>query len=256
MRTEAPRHSYPTVAAIAVLGFLVACVAHEALGHGGMCLALGHHVDLLTSVYFSSSPGGPLIAAAGPLMNLAVGTLCWGLLHRQAPRSEHWRLFLVFAMAFNLFWGTGYFLFSAVVNRGDWFFVLRDLAVQPPWLWRGLMGMLGAFLYQRSMRIVVFHLPPGTPLLVPYLAAGVISCVAALFFVGPTFPAVREAAQESFGAGIGLLVLAHYRHTRQVSPSSPAVVIPCSNGWVLAAALATVIFIATLGRGFVLGDSA
>ena len=247
---------YPTLAAIAVLGFLVACVAHEVVGHGGMRLALGRHVDLLTSVYFSSSPGGPLIAAAGPLTNLAVGLLCWGLLWWCPPQSGHWRLLLAFALAFNLFWGAGYFVFSAVTNRGDWFFVLRDLALQPCWLWRGLMGALGVLLYHRSMRIVAIYLPAGTPLVVPYLASGLVSCVAARFFVGPVLLAIREAAQESFGAGIGLLLLAYYRHTSQVGRHSPAVVVPCSNGWVIAAVVATAAFIVTLGHGFVFGSPA
>ncbi len=255
MKAEANGHNYTTLASIAVLGFIVACGAHEAVGHGGMCLALGHHVVLLTSVYFRCSNGGPLTDAAGPLMNLGVGALCWGILCHRASLSEHWRLFLVFALAFNLFWGAGYFVFSAVTNRGDWAFVLRDLAVQRLWLWRCLMGALGVYLYQRSIRLVAFYLPAGTPLVVPYLVAGAVSCVAALFFDGPILAAVQEAAQESFGAGVGLLLLA-YRNTHRVSQGSSAVIVHRSDGWVLTSALITTAFIATLGRGFVFGGHA
>jgi hypothetical protein len=250
MTTKPHTHSYATLASIAVLAFIVACVAHEAVGHGGTCLAFGGQVTLLTSVYFHCLNGSPLGDAAGPLMNLTVGAMCWIVLRARPSLSGHWRLFLVFAMAFNLFWGAGYFVFSAVTDHGDWAFVLRDLALQPRWLWRGLMGVLGAYLYHRSIRRVAFYLPSGTPLVVPYLAAGAVSCLAALFFAGPILPAVREAAQESFGAGVGLLLLAYRNSHPAESPPSVVLVNP-SKGWMLTSALVTLAFVATLGRGLV-----
>src|SRR5450755_3873337 len=221
-------HSYATLAAIAALAFIAACVAHEALGHGGTCLATGGHITLLTSVYFRCSDGGGIIDAAGPLMNLVVGAVCWAVLSAWSAPSINWRLFLVLAMALNLFWGTGYFIFSAVTDSGDWAFVLRDLRLEPAWLWRCGMGALGLYLYARSIKLVGRYLSPGTPLLMPYLVAGTVSCMAAVFFVGPTLPAFTEAAQESFGAGVGLLILA-YRRSRQAEAASIAFV-PHSNG--------------------------
>jgi hypothetical protein len=161
----------------------------------------------------------------------------------------------VFAMAFNFLWGAGYFVFSAVTNVGDWAFVLRDLALQPSWLWRFLMGTIGVFLYYCSVQLVASHLPQGTPLVVPYLVAGMVSCFAALFFAGPMLPAMREAAQESFGAGIGLLLLS-YRNSRRPESSPTVEFVIHSNGWLLASAFATLAFIATLGRGFVFGGHA
>lgn len=225
-------------------------MSHEAVGHGGMCLALGGRVTLLTSVYFRCSNGGPLIDAAGPLMSLAVGATCWIALRLWPSLPANGRLFLVFAMAFNLFWGAGYFIFSAITNNGDWAFALRGLALQPNWLWRGLMGALGVDLYHRSIELVAFYLPSGTPLVVPYLAAGVVSCLAALFFVGLPLPAVGEAAQESFAAGVGLLLFA-YRKFHRPESRSAVVLVNQSNRWVLAGALLILAFVATLGRGFV-----
>jgi hypothetical protein len=250
MATKALSHSYATLVAISTLAFIVACVAHEALGHGGMCVAVGGRVTLLTSVYFHCANGGPLTDAAGSLMNLAVGALFWSVLRIRRSLSTNRRLFVVFAMAFNLFWGAGYFVFSAVTQGGDWAFVLRDLALQPRWLWWCVMGVLGVYLYYRSIALVAFHLPPRTPLVAPYLAAGAVSCFAAIFFAGPMLPAIGEAAQESFGAGVGLLFLAYRNSSRTESQSSVAL-IGHSYGWLVAAALATLAFVAVLGRGFV-----
>lgn len=254
MEPRAPSHSYATLVAISALAFIVACVAHEALGHGGTCVAVGGHITLLTSVYFRCSTGGPLTDAAGPLMNLAVGAVFWSVLRTRWSLPPNWRLFLALAVAFNLFWGAGYFVFSAVTNTGDWAFVLRDLALQPSWLWRFLMGALGVYLYYRSVALVALHLPSGTPLVAPYLAAGAVSCFAALFFVGPTLPAIREAAQESLGAAIGLLLLA-CRNSRRFESQSSVVFVNHSNGWVFASVLGTLAFVATLGRGYGVGDA-
>jgi hypothetical protein len=255
MTTRRHSHSYLTLASIAALAFIGACVSHEVIAHGGMCLALGRRVTLLTSVYFRCSNSNPLIDAAGPLMNLTVGAICAIALRLLLSLSTNWRLFLLFSMAFNLFWGSGYFIFSAVANKGDWAFVLRDLALQPIWLWRKLMGALGVYLYYRSILLVAFYLPQGTPLVLPYLVAGAVSCLAALFFAGPILPALRESAQESFVSNIGLLLLA-YRNFHRFESASGVVVANPSNEWVLTGALITLAFFATLGRGFVFGGHA
>jgi len=188
-------------------------------------------------------------------MNLLVGAVFWGILRFRRRMSPHWRLFFVLAMGFNLFWGGGYFIYSAVTDTGDLAFVLRDLALRPSWIWRASMGVFGVFLYQRSLQLVALYLPFGTPLITPYLVAGAVSCLAALFFTGPTFPAVREAAQESFGAAIGLLLLAYRNRDSGASHTRP-VFLSHSNGWLLTSALVTIAFVATLGRGFAVGHQA
>jgi len=80
------------------------------------------------------------------------------------------------------------------------------------------------------------------PLLVPYLVAGTLSCLAALCFVGPTLPALRQAALEGFGAGAGLLLLAN--RNRRLDPDKPpaAEIVPLRWGWIVAAVLITLVF--------------
>jgi hypothetical protein len=106
------------------------------------------------------------------------------------------------------------------------------------------MGVLGLFLYERSVRLAAINLPLGAPLIFPYAVAGVVSSLATLVLTGAKFPALREGAQESFGAAIGLLFLAS-------QPDQAPVLVWRSNGWIVAAALATLSFVATLGRGLI-----
>lgn len=246
---EISLHRYATVAAILVIAFMLACAAHEVVGHGGMCMIVGGHITLISSVYFRCLGGGVLTDAAGPVMNLIVGVVCWYLLRRWTTPPILWRLFLVLAMAFNLFWGAGCFILSAVTNSGDWAFVLRQLELEPVWIWRVVLGVLGIFIYRWSLRVLASQLPMGTPLLVPYLATGFFSCFAALFFFGPVAPALREAALEGFGVGIGMLLLALNRPEQKTNPP-PDFVVPAGNAWLFAATVLALIFIATLGRGF------
>jgi hypothetical protein len=76
-----------------------------------------------------------------------------------------------------------------------------------------------------------------------------VSCVAALFFSGPALPAVREAAEESLGAAIGLLFLG-YRSSRPVHASPSPNLVARSNGWLLSSVLVTMLFFIVLGRGY------
>lgn len=248
MKSSARQPAYFSVIAIACLGFISACVAHEVLGHGGMCLARGDRITLLTSVYFHCSQDTTITTAAGNLMNLAVAMICFALLRFRL--SPGWRLLLVFAAAFNAFWACGYIILSAVTDNGDWAFVLRDLALNPPWLWRCVMALLGIALYYVATRLVVSRLPRGTPLLLPTLAAGVLACVAALFYAGPVMSALRDSAQEGFGAGVGLLLIARARY-RRGEQSQPEASLPLSRNWIIAALAVIVVFVATLGHGVI-----
>lgn len=239
-----------TAAAIAILAFIGATVSHEVLGHGGMCVALGGRVTLLTSVYFRCSRGWPLVDAAGPLMNLAVGTICWGILRVARSLPLTWQLFLGFALAFNLFWGSGYFIFSGLFDAGDWAYVLRDMALRPAWFWRVVMVLAGIVLYFGSVTLTAKYLASGVPLVLCYAAVGVVSCAAALFSAGAVLPALHEAVKESFGVGIGLLLIAS-RRSRRSEPPAPALPLPAGGVWVIVAILVTLVFITTLGRGLI-----
>jgi hypothetical protein len=189
-------------------------------------------------------------------MSLAVGAMFWAILRRDSPSLPlHWRLFVVFAMAFDLFWGAGYFVLSAVTNNGDWAFVVRDLTLQPNWLWRCFMGVLGIYLYYRSIQLVAFYLPSRIPLVAPYLTVGVLACLAVLFYEGPILPALREAALEGFGVGAGLLPIA-YRNSSHGESTYSIELVDQRSSWLFTAVIITAVFFATMGRGFISGGHA
>jgi hypothetical protein len=254
MESPSVSPTFVNVAAIAALAFIAACTSHEVLGHGGGCLAEGGRITLLTSVYFHCENGGVIADLAGPCANLLLGIAAYVLLERN-DWSSNLRHFLLLTCAFNLFWLSGCMLVSAAAGRSDFAYLLRVLAVSPPWLGRLALGALGLLVYWAGMRATAKHTAQGASLVISYTVAGIVSCGAALFFVGPVAPAVREAAFESFGSAIGLLLLARSMSRRL--PQNPlSMPSPSSFGWLAAGVLVTVAFILLLGRGIVVASNA
>src|SRR2546430_5267544 len=68
-----------TVTAIALVAYAASNLAHEAVGHGAACVALGGKPNLPSSVHFDcreevlSAPARPGRAAAGPIVNFIAG---------------------------------------------------------------------------------------------------------------------------------------------------------------------------------------
>jgi len=238
----ADRSSTATLCSLAVIAFAAACVAHEAAGHGLACLGTGGTVTLLTSVYFRCRPSLPVIDAAGVLMNFAVAAVA-ALGLRRGSRSPSLTAFLGLLLAFSGFWGAGYLLFSALTNDGDPAFVVRDLPLQPVWLWRLGMGVVGVWLYALILRHSAKFLPRGRPLLAAYGAAGLVGCLSVLFYQGPTLPALKEALQESLLGPVGLLLAA------RAAPAPGLHPVPYSRGIVVAGGVITALFWLVLGRG-------
>jgi hypothetical protein len=236
------RLNISTLCSLAVIAFVAACAAHEAVGHGIACLSTGGTVTLLTSVYFHCRPSVPFVDAAGTLMNLVVAATLVLALHRTNQPSQR-SVFLGLILAFSGFWGAGYFIFSALTNVGDLAFVLRDLSLEPRWLWRLGMGILGVWLYVKILRKASGLVPKGMPLFVAYCVVGVVACASVLFYQGPTLPALKDAAQESLLAPSGLLFIAFSR------PSSQPIFVPASRSIIMAAAVTIAIFWFTLGKG-------
>ncbi len=59
--------------AIAVLAGMTPVVAHEFIGHGSVCLAVGGHPTVVSTSKFWCTTPEPVIAAGGPAMNLILG---------------------------------------------------------------------------------------------------------------------------------------------------------------------------------------
>ncbi len=120
-------------------------VLHEGVGHGLIALLTGAQSGLLTIVAWSSDFDSRLIEAGGTLVNLAAGALIWMALRSLKNATVSLRYFLFVSCAFNLFTGTGYFLFSGFTNFGDWAMVITGM--HPHWRWRMLLVFLGGISY-------------------------------------------------------------------------------------------------------------
>jgi hypothetical protein len=255
-----------TLACIGVVAACLSSVAHEAIGHGGTCIAVGGRITLLTSVYFHCVGGGPVTDAAGPLGNLALAAMCWMLLRAKPPATSPLWLLLVLLMAFNGFWASGYFIYSGVLDTGDWAFAARGFFSAGVWQWRPVAVALGAALYLATLRSVVLAMQAVVPvgpnpsehmkrlLRLPYVAAAVSACIAAAFFKGSSVAppgvinAVRDAALEIGIASIGLWFAAG-RYAAPPTPGRILAPIAYNLPWIVAGCIVFAAFTATMGRG-------
>ncbi|MFT4246879.1 MAG: hypothetical protein QM581_02420 [Pseudomonas sp.] len=239
------KQSNVTLCALSVMAFVTACVAHEAIGHGLACLATGGKVTLLTSVYFRCHPSVPFVDAAGPLMNLVAAGLS-ALAVRRCSQSSHARVFWALLLAFSGLWGAGYSIYSAIADTGDLAFVLRDLSLEPKWIWRIFLGISGIVLYRLIISNARDFLPRDRPLYLAYFSAVAVACISVLFYQGPILPALKVAALESAVAPIGLL-LSGSRQKVMIPSDDPG--FPASRIILALSVFITVIFWLTMGRG-------
>ena len=141
-----------TIAAIAILAAFTVTFAHEGLGHGVACLALGGHVTQLSSSLFQCDAHSPWIDLAGPGMNLLVGTLA--LLLSRAGRPGAWRFYLIFITTFSYFWEGGYLVQAMLTRQGDLYFFAENIIGTPDLWWRIAGGLAGLTLYLLNIRLI------------------------------------------------------------------------------------------------------
>jgi hypothetical protein len=255
----------PTVIAIALVAYAASNFLHEAVGHGGACLALGGKPLVLSSVHFEcgeqamSSLALRGVAAAGTIVNFITGALALIVFKTANPlHKPHTAYFLWLFTTLSLLSGAGYFLFSGVGGIGDW----ADVAggTMPPLVWRPALSVFGGALYfllarlsaqwlgslagggELSMRISKLLTVPA------YIAGGLLYCLAGLFNpVGPVLIAISAAAA-SFGGASGLLWLTRFLRRGEHS-AVPAAALDRSYVWVVAGCVVSLIFVAILGPG-------
>ena len=100
-----------TICAISIVAGILTNILHEGVGHGLVALLTGARSGVLTTVAWSSAFDSRLVAAGGTLVNLAAALVFWLALRSAKHASMAVRYFLLITCAFNLFTGTGYFLF-------------------------------------------------------------------------------------------------------------------------------------------------
>jgi hypothetical protein len=245
-----------TLAAVGVAAAVVAQLAHETLGHGGTCLAVGGRVTLLTAVWFRCLGGGPLTDLMGPAGNLIAGVLVFALAgaRRLGPAT---RLFVILLGGLNLFWFAGQSIFSGLFDTEDVAYAARALG-WPAALWRSLSVLAGLAVYGVALRVLAARLrsvmapdePPAAlrvRVAVPF-AAAVISGIAAglLWPRNPLGSALNEAGQFGLSSLVGWLSV---RRAIRLGPSSEGALVTRSWLWLAGAALLFAAFAIVQGRG-------
>jgi hypothetical protein len=262
MNEAPPRDSAIMLAALGILAYAASMMTHEALGHGGYCLAVGGHNVMLTawgeSCNFPAvqTPG---IQAAGPGVQFGAGLLAWLVLRRISRRAAGLRYFLWLYMVFNLLVSSGYILFSGVTNYGDAAVMIAGL--EPSLLWRGGLIVFGAVVYFLSMRAAALELKRfagfdhgGRRLFrlvwIPYASAGIFACCsAALNQTMGHLVAIGLAAASSFGGAWGILQLPDMQRGMGSPDLAPTRYLGVSAAWVGAAAVVTLGFLVFIGPG-------
>ena len=255
------RPNLPVLVAISVIATVITSVVHEGVGHGGMCIVTGGTPLVLSTVHFECSAEPRLVAAGGTIANLIFGALFWGGI-RIARQSARWRYFFWLLMIFNLFDAGGYFLFSGIGDIGDWAEVIAGW--QPVLLWRACLTLLGVVTYffvfvplcLRALRPFVGRDAKQRVerarllTLTPYFTCGILACVAgALNPVGAILILISAAAA-SFGGKSGMAWMwVLLRNPKIPNSELQMPEIESSPGWIVAAVILALGFIAGLGPG-------
>jgi hypothetical protein len=253
-----PKDDIPTVIAISALACILQDVLHEGLGHGVTAWLSGARELTMSTVALQSDIDSRWISANGTLVNLFFAGIFWLLLLKPQRYKPATFYFLVLAMAGNLFTGTGYFLFSGVANFGDWTAVIRGL--QPHWMWRAGLVLLGVASYYASMLLVAAKLKQfhgkneGSARLrrlcwTPYFSDGLLALLAGVLNPAGLFYVFASALPSTLGANAGLMSLPSMMRNWTVSPEERREPIQRSVGWIAAGVIAILLFILVLGRG-------
>ncbi|HEX5233832.1 MAG TPA: hypothetical protein VFW25_00735 [Silvibacterium sp.] len=247
-----------TLCAISVLACMLSTMLHEGLGHAAVAITTLNASGTLTSLAWSSTQDSRLVAAAGTLVNLASALVFWLLLRAARNANPALRFFFLITMSFNLLTGTGYFFYSGVSNFGDWAQVIDGL--QPHWLWRTGLIVLGVITYYLAIRIIGGSIVRymGVPLSnarrfrrltwLPYFSAIVIDGVAALFNPFGMRYVFLSALAATAGGHSGLLWLRYYI-PRSIQPGGDGLPVLRSYAWIIVAVICAAVFIGVFGPG-------
>lgn len=255
MTAASGKNDWLTVAALGLLAMCVVTFDHEALGHGGVCLALHGRIRLLTSSIFRCEVKSDWIDPAGPACNLLMGAIALACRRLVPQRLANLRLFLVLVTAFSFFWESGYLMHAMHRKDGDLYFFARFLLGEVTLWERWAAGAVGFALYVFAIWITwagLSQLWPQAPVArgvarTAWLSATLGATVAALAFTGHGWGDVHDAALEIGGASLPLLLIP-VRSAGGAEDRSPSLIVR-SPAVIVLAVVVYGTFVATMGRG-------
>ncbi len=256
------RASILTACSVAVVAYAACDMIHEVMGHGVACaLTPGVRALSLSTVALQTSASSRAVAAAGSIANIVAGALCFALF-RMRRGFDATRYFLWLLGTINLMNGTGYLLFSGILDYGDWAVVIAG--PEPHWIWRAAMIVAGIVAYwgvvwfsaarmaalvrsglvnRQDVRRLVFS---------SYLAGGLFLVAgAALNPIGPQL-ILLSGLSSGFGAMAGLLYIPALVEGDAKDSFNPAPALDLSRGWLVLAIITAAIFVGVLGPGITL----
>jgi hypothetical protein len=252
-----------TIAAIAIVTYILGNILHEWVGHGGACLVTGGKVLMISTVDMKCSAETRLVIAGGTLMNIAAGALFFALGRIAALTSPRLRYFLWLSMTVNLFSAAGYFAFSGIGGFGDWASFIHGLGSQ--WPWRIGMTFFGAAAYVLVAWVSLLELRPligsrdkATRLAravrlskIPYFTGGILACVAGSLNPQGMILVALSAAASTFGGTSGLLWMMNGLRGDRIPPGSEPepLHIRRSWPWIVTAFVLALAFVVMLGPG-------
>lgn len=247
--------SAKNASALGSVAYVSETLLHEAVGHGGVCLAIGGKITLLAPLYMRCSEVTLQMVAAGPGINLFAGLVSFLLLHRRGAISGAWRYFLWLVFVFNWLVAAGYAMVGAATGFGDW--GVAFAAVHPDGLWRIPLGIAALALYVLTLRLAsrIFVRITGLAhpdfatrarlMLVPTGAAAVIAIAAQIYGQGSDPLGLALAIGCTLVPGVTLVWAFDGRTAQPESPLS----VGFSGLWVLAGAAIAAGFILFVGPG-------
>jgi hypothetical protein len=243
--------------ALGVLAMCTVTLAHEALGHGGACLAGGGHIRQLTSSLFQCDVHARWIAPAGPLTNLTIGALALAL-RGTGARFHALDAFLIFVTAFAWFWEGGYCVQAMIKGDGDLYFAGQDFLGTPEKLWRSAGVLLGVALYAGTVRLTSLALRQRFGEMARarraarwvWFGAALGATVAAATYPGPGLHDLHDAFFEVGVASVPLLWLPVRSAAQGATNTAP---VRFSRRFYLLATLLYALFVVTLGHGLGVG---
>jgi hypothetical protein len=243
-----------TIAAIGILAYVSADIAHHAFGHGGACLALGGAIVSLSSILVDCSLRGAAIDLAGPVANLTLGLVATVAVRAARPGAAATRLFWTLVAAFNLFWFALQLVFSVATRTDDWAWALYQFGVTEPVRY-GLI-VIGVLAYLVTIHLSAAHLAPFSHrserarriVRIVLLAAGATACTTAAFGHDAVRAILLHALPQSVLLPVGLLFLPK-RAARSPAADKEAAAVAFSIPWVVAAGMIGVASITFLGPG-------
>ena len=228
--------------AVGVLAATVAAIAHEAIGHGGGCAAVGGHVSLLTSIFFDCDGATALTDAAGPLGSLLAALVA--ALALRFTRGGTWLFPFVFlSFVINAGWFSGQLIYSAALDRDDWHYVAKGLHWPAPW--RVIAIAISVGIYWGSLRFLRGWILDRSTLRRTYAAAAGSAALAGLFWSKAPFASAWEGILAVGVAPLGFLFSA----MRRSPPGGASAALPRSWRWVGLSSVLYILFLAVDARG-------